>query len=130
MLSIDYGERYIGIAVKTDSGVFPLEPIDRKRLLVIDRLKTLIADYGVTKIIVGVPFGNKSLEKKIKEFVSKVERKIKIKCLLIDETMTSNISEEKMREFGLKSKTIKTKSHSVSAYLLLKTYLDSVKLEG
>uniref|UniRef100_A0A7C5URS4 Holliday junction resolvase RuvX n=1 Tax=candidate division CPR3 bacterium TaxID=2268181 RepID=A0A7C5URS4_UNCC3 len=124
ILGIDYGERYIGLAVKTDEGIFPLDPIDSKTANRIEVLRKVVDDYNISKIVIGIPLGNEEGEKNVKNFSNLLKRELNIDCVMYDESMTSAFSEEKIKLYSSNSKNIKTKVHSISAYLILKSFLN------
>ena len=59
LLSIDYGERFVGCAVRTfQSKVpFPVAVIDSKTDDLSNLLETMIKEYDINLIIVGYPIG-------------------------------------------------------------------------
>ena len=61
LLGLDYGEKYVGVAVSDPSGILasPLESVYRKEenklRKTYARIEEIVREYGVEKIIVGLP---------------------------------------------------------------------------
>jgi len=59
ILSIDYGERYLGLAVYvTKSNTkFALKIVDTKKSDLIEVLKDVVSEYSISKVAIGYPIG-------------------------------------------------------------------------
>ena len=59
ILSIDYGERYLGLAVRTDKTTIPIPVtvIDSKKQNVLKVINEYIENYYVSTIVIGYPIG-------------------------------------------------------------------------
>jgi len=104
LLSIDYGERYVGCAVRTyQSKVpFPVAVIDSKTDDLSHLLETMIKEYNINLIIVGYPIGlNMSLNRmtsKVDDFINSTLQNYFLPVIKIDERLTSNIYRNNKKE--------------------------------
>jgi len=95
ILSIDYGARYVGLALKKSSANigFPLKIIDQKLNNLHDELENKIKENEINLIVVGYPLGlNKQMNRMtavVDEFIDSLAFNIPIEK--IDERFTSNI---------------------------------------
>ena len=98
LLGIDYGERYIGIAIKKRDISIPYahKVIDIKKTEVISELKDTIEKEAITKIIIGYPIGLNNKPSRMSKLVdSFIEKDLKVHFDIpvkkIDERLTSKI---------------------------------------
>jgi len=102
ILSIDYGERYVGLALKKSSANigFPLKIIDQKLNNLHDELDNKIKENEINLIVVGYPLGlNKQMNRMtavVDEFIDSLAFNIPIEK--IDERFTSNIVSKRNTE--------------------------------
>ncbi|MDA2969841.1 MAG: RuvX/YqgF family protein [Actinomycetota bacterium] len=102
ILSIDYGERYVGLALKKSSANigFPLKIIDQKLNNLHDELDNKIKENEINLIVVGYPLGlNKQMNRMtavVDEFIDSLTFNIPIEK--IDERFTSNIVSKRNTE--------------------------------
>ena len=85
ILSIDYGERRLGLALSDPLGIIakPLQIIDRKKTSnYFSEIVSLIKDKNINKIIVGLPLTMKGKDseqtKAVRQFISKLTKIINI----------------------------------------------------
>ena len=117
ILSIDYGERYVGFALKksnTNIGI-PLKIIDQKNSNLINELDQIINIYNIDLIVIGYPIGlNSQLNRMtsvVDEFIYSLNYKIPIEK--VDERFTSNIISNKSSE----------RNDDLSALEILESYI-------
>ncbi len=98
LLGIDYGERYIGIAIKKRDISIPYahKIIDIKKTELISELKDTIKKEAITKIIIGYPIGLNNKPSRMSKLVdSFIEKDLKVHFDIpikkIDERLTSKI---------------------------------------
>jgi len=123
ILSIDYGERYLGLAVyvsKSDTK-FALKVVDSKNNDLIEILKTVINEYKISKVAVGYPIGLNNNPTRMSaltdEFIENILlNKLEIEVTRIDERMTSSVV----------TKSNKVRVDDISALEILETYLANV----
>lgn len=135
ILCLDYGERYVGVAITDTDGKIALRHgvIDRKILVqpdrgdiggLLDAIEMIIEEENMQTIVVGVP---RSLSGEESEqthttlaFVEDVkERFPNLKVETIDETFTSKEAERVIRAEGGKLED----AHAEAARLMLESYL-------
>ena len=123
ILSIDYGERYLGLAVyvsKSDTK-FALKVVDSKNNDLIEILKTVIHEYKISKVAVGYPIGLNNNPTRMSaltdEFIENILlNKLEIEVTRIDERITSSVV----------TKSNKVRVDDISALEILETYLANV----
>ncbi len=135
ILSIDFGERRIGLALSDPLGITAqgLPTIDtRKTKDILSYIRSIIEEKNVTMIVVGMPKNmNGSIGfkgKEVKRFIGKLTQKTGVKVIAWDERLTSVQSLKSMREMGTKQKK-KEAVDRISATLILQSYLDSLSKE-
>lgn len=115
ILAIDFGEKRIGIAVTDPLKIFayPLTTINND-LKFLDRLKEIITQYSVTKIILGIPLREDGSEtvisRKVLNFKSTVEKELNIEIELVDERYSSQIAKDRIIESVVSKKKRRDKS--------------------
>ena len=120
ILSIDYGERYFGFAVKLkgEKTSFNLKVLDSKEDDVLKVIKNYIQEYEVKNILIGYPIGlsgNKTrMSDLVDKFISIIKEKFHVNVIPIDERFTSKLLDKKTKE----------RIDSMSAMLILETFLN------
>jgi len=122
LLSIDYGQKYIGLALASPEVAIatPYKTIIRKNFSWWQELKDVVLKEKVSKIIIGYPLGLNSVPsqqtKKIKTFFEECQQRFDLPVLLFDERMTSKMAE--------KFSSPKKENHAIAASIILQDYLD------
>lgn len=126
ILCLDYGERYVGVAITDVDGKIALRHslIDRQKSDVLDEIGMIVEDEGIKTIVIGVP---RSLSGKESDqthttlaFVEDVKEQFPhLKVDTIDETFTSKEAERVIRAEGGKLED----AHAEAARLMLESYL-------
>ncbi len=134
ILAIDYGTKRIGLAVTDPLKIFayPLItlPNDSKFF---ERLKKIINEYHIVKIIIGYPLkesGDESTSSQsVLKFKTKLENKIDLQTELIDERYSSTIARERIIESVVSKKKRRDKSllDKNAAAVILEDYLNTSK---
>jgi putative Holliday junction resolvase len=130
-MGIDYGEVRIGIALSDPLHKFayPYTTLKNDSLL-LKRLKEIILDKSVNKIILGLPSSNYKSSKKLTEEVHKfkinIESETNIEVILSNEEYTSVLAKEKIIESVTKKSKRRNKAiiDSYSAAIILQEFLD------
>ena len=96
ILSIDYGERYLGLAVRTDKTTIPIPVtvVDSKKQNVLKAIKEYIDNYNVSTIVIGYPIGLNNSENRMTNLVNSfVEELINLNVQVhkIDERLSSKL---------------------------------------
>ncbi|NJD22652.1 MAG: Holliday junction resolvase RuvX [Melioribacter sp.] len=134
ILAIDYGTKRIGLAVTDPLKIFayPLItlPNDSKFF---ERLKKIINEYHIVKIIIGYPLkesGDESTSSQsVLKFKSELENNISLPIELIDERYSSSIARERIIQSVASKKKRRDKSllDKNAAAVILEDYLNASK---
>ena len=135
VMACDYGSKTIGIAVSdpfgwTAQGVEIIRRQEEEALAAsIERIKELIAEYGVEKIVVGLPknMNNTSGERveKTLEFIEKLKKKISLPVVTWDERLSTVGAERGLLEADLSRAKRKKVIDKMAAACFLQGYLDA-----
>lgn len=118
ILSIDYGERYIGLAVRTDKTTIPIPVavIDRKKDNTMKTIKEYIDTYIINQIVIGYPIGLNNSENRMTNLVNN----------FIEDLLNLNVQIHKIDE-RLSSKLFKNNESDriddLSALAILESYI-------
>ncbi|MEO0240522.1 MAG: Holliday junction resolvase RuvX [candidate division WOR-3 bacterium] len=125
ILGIDYGKKWIGIAISDPLKVIanPLKEINLEEKNILEEIDKILKEFEIEKIIIGLPLtmSGKEIEmcEEIKKFKKEIEEKFKIETILWDERFTTKIV-----------KDLKKESHKNAAAVLLQDYLNSLKIKN
>lgn len=132
VLALDVGEKRIGIAVSDALNITAqgLETIERKDTEgVLNRIRSLVKEYDIAKIIIGMPFnmdGREGFSAKLThEFTSLLKKEMPISVETIDERLTTAQGERVLLEADVSRKKRKRSIDRIAAQLILQLYLDS-----
>jgi putative holliday junction resolvase len=133
-MGLDYGDKTIGVAVSDELGwtAQGLEVIRRtKPELDLARLQTIIAEYDVSEIIVGLP---KNMNNTIGPrgeiciaFANNLQETLNLPVHLWDERLTTVSAQRTLIEADVSRKKRKAVIDKMAAALILQGYLDSTK---
>lgn len=130
VLGIDFGEKRLGLALSDESHTLasPLMVYERRDLAQdIEFLKELIARYGITEIVLGLPLRmNGSVGEKVHhvlEFKSLLEEHLKLPVSTFDERLTTAEAERVLLQADLSRRKRKQKRDALAAVLILQGYL-------
>jgi len=96
ILSIDFGERYIGIAVRTEKTriPIPIDVVDSKNDAPISVLKEYVDEYKIQLIVVGYPIGLNNSKNRmtnlVDEFIEELDT-LNLEVRKIDERLSSKL---------------------------------------
>lgn len=134
IMGLDLGDKTIGVALSdplgwTAQGLETIKRLDIKKDL--QRLEEIIKEYGVSKIIIGLP---KNMDGSIGQQGNKVldfEKILfknfpKLEIIKWDERMTTMAAERTLLEADLSRKKRKKLIDKVAAVYILQGYLDSM----
>ena len=95
------------------------------------RIEELILEYGVEKIVLGLPLNmdqsDSERSKLSLEFKDKIERRTGIPVIMWDERLTTVEADEIMDEVGIRGKDRKEYVDMIAAQIILQDYLDNSK---
>ena len=103
ILSIDYGERFVGIAIRTVKTTIPipLKVIDTKKEILNKNIQELVKEYEVNKIVIGYPIGLNYSEDRMTDlvnlFIQEIS-KLNIPIHKIDERLSSKLFNDGSKE--------------------------------
>lgn len=126
ILGIDYGRSKIGLAISDGPLVEPLKVIryTNNRILA-EKIKRIIAEYGIEKVVVGVSEGEMGRESK--NFSINSREMLKIPVVTFDETLSTQEAQVLSREAGIHQKKRHEMEDAYAACIMLQNYLDDVK---
>lgn len=140
IIGLDFGAKTVGVAVSDPLGYTAqaLETITReeenKLRQTYRRLEELVAQYGITTIVLGYPknmddsIGERG--KKTEEFQAALERRTGLPVILWDERLTTVAADEILEESGVPKKDRKKVIDKVAAAIILQEFLNSMEAEA
>ena len=131
ILSIDYGEVRVGLAISdiTNTIATGLDTlvINKDKSKLIGRVKELVDEYKIEKIVIGYPKNmNGTLSQKTEE-VDKIVKKLEalqIEIVKWDERLTTVSAYMTMRDLGIKQKQKNKYADKLAATSILQDYLE------
>ena len=135
ILGLDYGSKTVGVAVSDLLGMTaqPVETITRKEenklRKTCARIEELIREYGVTKIVLGLPkhmndeIGDRA-EKSI-AFGEMLHRRTGLEVIMWDERLTTVEAEQTLIECNVRREDRKKYIDQIAAVFILQGYMDS-----
>ena len=137
ILGLDFGSKTVGVAISDPLGITAqgLEIVRRKEenklRSTYQRIEAIIAEYGVTEIVLGYPKNLNNTEgervAKTNEFKEALERRTGLKVILWDERLTTVAADNAMMEMGIRRENRKEYVDEIAAMLILQGYLDSIR---
>ena len=98
IIGIDYGERFIGLAIKKKllNTSYPLKILDSKEVDILVEIEKVLHDNEIEEIVIGYPIGLNNHEtrmtKVVDKFISNDLSKIcELPVVTVDERMTSKL---------------------------------------
>lgn len=136
ILSLDVGNRRVGIAMSDESGLLahPYMTIERSSGQAERKIIECIRNFGIRSIVVGLPLdelGNKTTQcAKIETFCRRLERRVTIEIIFLDEYLTTQeaealVTNKKGRRGSPKQNNKKGVIDRMAAAILLQSYLDA-----
>ena len=134
ILSIDYGEVRVGLAMSdiTSTIATGLDTlvINKNKSILIDKVKELIKENEIEKIVIGYPKNmNGTLSQKTEE-VDKIVKKIEalgIEVVKWDERLTTVSAYMTMRNLGIKQTQKNKYADKLAATSILQDYLEYIR---
>lgn len=130
VLGLDHGERRIGVAVSDATGTIasPHSVIDQRGGDVFERLRSLIAEYEVELVVVGLPLQLSGEEgtsaRSARAFADTVTEATGLPVALQDERFTTVTAEDALIEGGVRRRERREVRDKVAAAVMLQGYLD------
>ncbi len=136
-MGLDYGSRTVGVAISDELLLTAQakEIIRRKEenklRKTLARIEELIEEYGIEKIVLGLPINmDESPSERSElclEFKEKIERRTGIPVDMLDERLTTVEADEIMDEVGIRGRERKEYVDMIAAQIILQDYLDNRK---
>lgn len=136
ILGLDFGSKTVGVAVSDPMLVIAtgVEIIRResenKLRKTLARIESLIEEYGVDKIVLGLPKNmNNTLGDRVEktmEFKAMLERRTGLEVVMYDERLTTVMAHKTMIESGVRREDRSKYVDSIAAVFILQGYLDSL----
>ena len=134
LLGLDFGDKTIGIAVSDKSKTIatPIITIKRKGVLKdIEELLSILKEYDVGGIILGLPLsldGNENERtEKVRKFAQELKKCKDIKIAFQDERYSSDVIYKELRKNSISKDKIKKKIDQMAASYILQGFLDNAK---
>jgi len=130
LLGLDIGERRIGVAISDELGTIasPIAMIERQSD-VAGQLRKLIAEYGVSRLVVGLPISLSGQEgpqaKDTRSYSDGLAAEVGLPLEYWDERLTTSIAEQSLIAQGTRRNKRKQQVDAVAAAVILQGYLDN-----
>ncbi|HHX77876.1 MAG TPA: Holliday junction resolvase RuvX [Firmicutes bacterium] len=131
IMSLDYGDKRIGVAVSDEQGSIagPLTVIQRESMKKdLQRINELVETYGVARLVVGLPLnmdGSRGeTAAKVEKFVNRLKGRVKVPVVYWDERLTSKIAANTLREANARKTRETGTLDKMAAVIILQSYLD------
>lgn len=134
IMGLDFGSKTVGVAISdpllmTAQGIEIIRrKEENKQRQTLARIETLIRDYQVEKIVLGLPKNmNDSLgpqAERTLEFKEKLERRTGLAVIMWDERLTTAAADQILMETGIPREKRKDHVDRIAAALILQGYLD------
>lgn len=126
-LGIDYGLRYVGLALGDDEThmAMPYKTIDQTHEHIFDTLKKIIGEEGIDALVVGMPThqgASREQEELTRAFIESLREGVSLPIHERNEQFTSQESQRRIREGS------DADEHSIAAMLILQSYFDAEAL--
>ncbi|MGN1400862.1 MAG: Holliday junction resolvase RuvX [Bacillus sp. (in: firmicutes)] len=133
-MGLDVGSKTMGVSISDVMGwtAQPIETIKINELTEdygYKRLKELIKEYEVSKVVVGLPKNMNGTEgpraELSRKFAANIEKKFKVQVILWDERLTTMAAERVLLEADVSRSKRKKVIDKMAAVMILQGYLDS-----
>jgi putative Holliday junction resolvase len=131
VIGLDIGSKRIGIAVSDELGFTaqPVETLMSKGVEAdLDRIVTLVDQYGADEIVVGVPYNMNGTEgpeaKKVRALMDKISARLHIPVREWDERLSTVAAERALLEADMSRAKRRKVIDKLAAMIILQGYLD------
>lgn len=120
VLGIDYGRRYIGLALGAEGLAASYGVCDTKKVDLEKELKKILEKENIEQIVVGISEGRMGREQQ--EFAKYLQKVLQLPVALTDETLTSD---EALKIFNkrVSRKESEKREHAAAAAIILERYM-------
>lgn len=140
ILGLDYGSKTVGVAVSDPLGLTAqgVEIIRRERenklRQTMARIDELTAQYGVEKIVLGLPkhMNNDMGDRAVRtlEFQEMLRKRTGLDVVMWDERLTTVAADRTMNELNIRGRARRQLVDEIAAVFILQGYLDSLAFKG
>ncbi|EJF7543778.1 Holliday junction resolvase RuvX [Listeria monocytogenes] len=134
IMGLDVGSKTVGVAISdplgwTAQGVETIQIDENRKQFGYDRVKELVLEYEVGKVVVGLPknmnntIGPRAESSKI--YAEVLEARIGLPVVLWDERLTTSAAERTLIEADVSRKKRKEVIDKLAAVMILQSYLDT-----
>lgn len=129
ILGLDVGDVRVGTALSDEHGTFafPHKVLRRARGEAEAQLIQLIAEHGISTVVVGIPLtadgGATPQSAKVENFCRRLQRRTNIEVVYIDEYLSSQAAADRLAEAGKARHDIE-EIDAQAAAIILQEYLD------
>lgn len=134
VMALDVGDKKIGVAISDPEGLLasPLTTVVRvSDGKAIDHLCSLVSEYRVGCVVVGLPYsldgGVGAQAEKVYDFVRKLSERLQIDIKLRDERLSTNAADRLLLQAGAKKGHRRLVRDAAAAAFVLQGYLDSLR---
>ena len=134
ILGLDFGSKTVGVAISdplliTAQGLEIIRRKEENKLRqTLARIEEIITEYGVERIVLGLPKNMNDTEgvrvELTREFAEKLERRTGLPVEFYDERLTTVMADKTMMESGVRRENRKDFVDKIAATLILQDYLD------
>lgn len=138
IMALDFGSKTVGVAVSdplllTAQGVEIIRRKEENKLRkTLARIEELIVEYGVTKIVLGLPLNMDDTKGERAElslqFKESLERRTGLGVTMWDERLTTVEADDIMNEAGIKGKDRKEYVDMIAAQIILEDYMRTINV--
>ena len=132
IMALDLGEKRIGVALSDPTRVIasPHSVLTRKsRLEDAARYNHLIAENGVTLLVVGLPItlGGQERERAawVRDYAADLAERLPVPIAFWDESLSTVEAQAALRAQGRRGKKLRERVDAVAAAVILQSYLDA-----
>jgi putative Holliday junction resolvase len=133
-MGIDYGTKRIGIAI-SDPSCTMAHPLDTVEVKAdgshIEHIRTLVGEYGITKVVVGLPYNMDGTigasGEKVTAWADDLASSLSLPVVLWDERLTTSEAHEFLIGLKVKGKKRKHIVDKIAASIILNDYLNSTQ---
>jgi putative Holliday junction resolvase len=130
-MALDIGERRIGVAISDpDCRVAtPHSVLDARAPELEQRIRRLLDDYEVARVVVGLPLTLEGTEgpqaAHVREAVARLEAAVPVPIEFFDERLSSVQARRSLSESGMSERQMRGRVDMIAASLILQSYLDA-----
>jgi len=132
VMALDVGDRRIGVAISDPTRFLasPLCTVERDTSSSeIQQIEKLVESHEASELLVGMPLqlsGKKGIQARLVEgFIKNLEKRLSIPIQTVDERFSTVEAERMLRQAGKSPSSDKHLVDSVSAVIILQSYLDA-----